>query len=218
MESSDLLETILKPKTLIGSRDINTLIKICLVITYKVVNTQKQVVLVDEKNIVSRYIPIELLDKITLLANPDEACSQKPDYLLVFYPRRIRKLLQCRASSLIILHRYTGIQIPGFAKYVVKRVPGTSEYILKSLDTNYTVRFEFTSNGIKEVNQPAGLKGEAYRILKNALSTYGEITIKDAVLILSKELGVDRKTARSILLELARSRYIGVYKGRVGLV
>jgi len=138
--------------------------------------------------------------------------------LLVFYPRRIRKLLQCRASSLIILHRYTGIQIPGFAKYVVKRVPGTSEYILKSLDTNYTVRFEFTSNGIKEVNQPAGLKGEAYRILKNALSTYGEITIKDAVLILSKELGVDRKTARSILLELARSRYIGVYKGRVGLV
>ena len=208
---------LLEGRVLISSRDVNALLKLCFSLLEVVVSRGLRVYILDEKGIASRYIPIDIAEKAVFVMSHEEACRNGDKLLIVLLPRYVKRFIKCKQGKIILLTTRAGFELPGFTKYQLKRIPGTSEYVMKSLTTGVTYRLRFTNTGIVEVESPPGLLGKAYDVIKETLVNYGEVSIRDGVVILSRELGVDRKTARGILIKLARGRYIRVAKGRIEL-
>ena len=73
---------------------------------------------------------------------------------------------------------------------------------------------EIRASGITPL-RPRGYEARALSLLSRASVEYGPLTVRDAVDILSSELGVNRRRARSIIIGLARKKLVVVEKGQV---
>ena len=58
---------------------------------------------------------------------------------------------------------------------------------------------------------------EAYTLLRNAMMEYGELTVRDAVFILSRELGYTKDEARKILGRLTEKKYLRITRGLINI-
>jgi hypothetical protein len=216
MSKSDLLDELVHGQVVFASRNVNALIKLGILVIKNLLRRSLQVVVLDEKGLLSRFAPIELFDKVVFVKSLNEMCAQSVA-LVVIAPSSLKRSYKCYSRVTVLLLKNPTRSLRGFKQYYLQRVPGTSDYILKPIGGVGAFRVRFTESGIEEVPGPEGVLGRAYIIIKESLFTYGEMTVKDAIRIISKELGLDKAEARKVLLNLARKRYIVVVSGRITL-
>lgn len=218
MQIEEVLEELVRGRNVIFSHSANTLIKIASLVSKFLLDKGVNIVIMDEKGHASRYIPIELLDKVTITNDMEEACGIKTGLLIVLANKSFYKLRNCASENILILTKPTNVfKSMEYTKYYITPIPGSKEYVLKSHDRALYTRLKLDSGYIGILEAPPGIYGKAYEVLINSLSMYGEITMKDATTVISKELGLDKKHARNILIKLARRRYIRVVKGKISL-
>lgn len=218
-ELVDVLEQVLREKSAILSYSLNAMLKFAFTLVSTALERNLSVSVVDERGYFERYAPLELVERIVITNNLENACDNTNTLVIVFAPKRLCGLLRCRAMNVVIFTRYFGVRGLGdYIKYYLKRVPGTDEYMLICYEKNIHVRISLELSGVKVVGPLPGIYGKTYEVLKNALLTYGEMRVKDAILVVSKELGVDKKHARLIVVALARRGYLKVVKGKMTLL
>lgn len=109
-----------------------------------------------------------------------------------------------------------GLRIPRFyARSVLKRVVG-NVYLLEL--TDLLEKFRLHISGVKLAvleDKPRGFLGVVLDVLRRSVYEFGELSVKDAVNIISRELGLDTSIARRYVYQLAEGRFIEVKKGRV---
>jgi hypothetical protein len=216
MSKSDLLDELVRGQVAFASRNINALIKLGILVIKNLLKRNLRVVVLDEKSLLSRFAPVEFFDKVAFVKSLDEISAQS-EALVVVAPGSLKRYYKCDSKVTVLLLKSPARSLRGFKQYYLQRIPGTSDYILKPIGEVGAFRVRLTESGVEEVPGPEGVLGRAYTIIKESLFTYGEITVKDAVRIISKELGLDKAEARKVLLNLARKRYIAVVSGRITL-
>lgn len=79
----------------------------------------------------------------------------------------------------------------------------------------FTIRLVVSPSGVRPASAPGRLYEKALRVLREALIDYGELRVRDAVDVLSHELGVGRRDARRVLAVLVDKGYIRVESGYI---
>lgn len=218
-EVEDILMSIATGRSIVVSRNVNVAVKLAVILARKAVEQGKSVIVIDEHGYFGRYAPLDLLERIRVTRDLEEACTANAGSLIIaLMTKKLYGLKRCKATSLVIFTRCTTPFVrDNYAKYYLKRVPGSNEYLLACYDRGLTTRLSLEIDSVRVIESPPGIWGKVYDILKNTLSSYGELTMKDAVRAVSLELGVDKRRARSIVLMLARKGYIRVIRGRISL-
>jgi hypothetical protein len=214
----EILKTIysnmLSGRKAIISHYLNAKIKIIL---EAIRSTGWKTIIYDPRNILIRHYTEKIPDNIPVI---NKYVEIPENYHLVALEIQIplKKLFSRRNNTLITLTpgNYYFKTPREYVKIIIDKVGG-EEYLLKFIDTGEKYRLRISSGGVSIVEKPEGLVGEAYILLKNSMIEYGELTVKDAVLILRKELGIDRVEARRILSELVMRKYIKIIHGLINL-
>ncbi|MEM1638834.1 MAG: hypothetical protein QXJ69_01985 [Desulfurococcaceae archaeon] len=218
MDSDNVLRELSYGRNIVMSYLTNTMFKMLFTIVSNAIREKRELVVVDESKYVARYIPLELVESILVVNNIEEACNEENLFSIVFMPRDLRKLTYCRARDVLVFTKPIRIHnFREYVKYYLEKVAEGNEYVLKSPTKGVTYRFKISKGKLELIEKPAGILGQAYEIIKNTMSMYGDTTVRDIVVILTKEIGVDKKEARKILVDLARRGYIRVHKGRITL-
>lgn len=218
MELNDILYELSRGKNIVISYLTNAMIKLSFLVALNIIRENREVAVVDESNYIARYIPLELVENIHAVDSIEEACGDEKSFLIVFMPKNMRKLIYCRAQDILVFAN--PIKLHGFKEYVkyyLERINEEDEYVLSSPSRGSIYRFRIRENKLELVEKPPGILGQAYDVIKNTASTYGDLTIKDALIVLVKETGLDKKHARNILVNLAKRGYIRVHKGKITL-
>ncbi len=115
----------------------------------------------------------------------------------------------------VFTHANKGLSlILRFPVYRLIHVEGKVFRVICRGGIEYTV--EVTKNGIEQVvEKESSIERRAYNIILDSMSEYGVLTIKDAVNIISANLGVDRNYARRILYKLVSDGKLRIEKGMV---
>lgn len=211
-----LVERLFNGKLLIISRNTNALVKLASLAIERAVKRGIRPAVVDETGYLVRYIPFELLDKISLFNEATEACSS--NYAVIFQPRYMKKLETCMSPTVLVFSKPTQYHLDGYLNVYVSKPSSGNQFIARLPFEGIVMRFTISDGEIVPLTSPPGIYGKAYDVLQRAMSDYGELNVKDAVRAIVVELGVDKTGARRILLWLARNAYIRVVKGRLSLV
>lgn len=218
-EFMNVLEQILSEKSVIISHSLNALLKFAFTLISAALDRDLNILVVDERRYFERYVPLELIERIVVTNSLENACCDTSALVIAFTPKNLHGLLRCKAMNVVVFTRYFGARRPGdYVKYYLKRIPGTGEYALTCYEKNISARIALGLGDVRVVESLPGIYGKAYETLKSALLTYGEMKVRDAILVVSKELGVDKKRARLIVITLARRSYLKVVKGRITLL
>lgn len=212
----EFLSELMSGKSGIISLSVNTLLKVTFIVMRELLNRGLYIVVVDEKGYLAHFMPTDLLDKVRLVERIDEACSEVVDVLIVFLPRNPYIVKTCRARNVIVLSRsLRPLDRLGFTRFYLKKLLENGEIEVRCYDKGSKFRIKISNRKPLVYTRPTGILGKAYDVLEEALSSYGEISIKDALLILSRELDIDKKHARRVLVTLSRRGYIKITKGKL---
>lgn len=218
MDLNSVIQELTHGRNIVISHYTNIMLKLLFLVLFKAIEGDQKIIVVDEHNYVTRFIPLELAERIHITNSFEEACNKREVLLVVFMPKYPRKILYCRAENTIVFTKPTRILEPfGYIKYYIGKVAEGEEYVLKSLGKGITIRLKVKGDKLEALEKPPGILGQVLEVLKTAASTYGDLTAKDAVIIIAKERGIDKKQARNILVKLARKGYIRVRKGKIQL-
>ncbi len=203
-----VLEELLEGKWIIECHEAWLKAAITIHLARHLVEKNETLPVIDYPGILYR-IEASLPENIVLLTQP----IQDTYRLVMIEPRTIKTYPVLPENTVILTRPRTIRRFPrDWCRAKIKRVTG-HEYIIQG-DINERIVL-LNNLEIKTVEAPPGIKGEALEILRNAIIDYGEITVKDATIILAHELGIDKGEARKILVELARKRYVRVEHGHV---
>lgn len=209
-------EWLFSGKRLIVSQNTTLLVKLAILAVKRAIEYGIKPAIVDESGYLVRYLPLELLDEISLFTDVSSACNS--DYVVLLLSRLTRRLETCRSRTVLVFSRPSQYYLSGYSKIYVSKIAASNEVIARLPEDGVVVRFTITNDKIVAVSGPPGIYGRAYEVLRNAMSDYGEISLRDAVRILMIELGVDKTKAKNILSWLAKCAYIRVVKGKLSLV
>ncbi|MEM4718299.1 MAG: hypothetical protein QXE81_06045 [Desulfurococcaceae archaeon] len=221
MELDTIAKELLYSKSVIVSRDVNALLKLGYTLTRLALKANLKVTIVDERGVASRYIPFELLDKVRINNQLSDTCRgvEEQEVRIVILPGNTKILKHCRSGRVIVLvNSLRLVETPGYTKFYLTRIRGQPVFYLRSPDKGINTRMRFMDDYSIVVVSPTGDLGRAYELIKNYLATYGEITVKDAIVAISKELSLDKKKARSLIVDLGRRGYIRIHKKRIELL
>lgn len=110
----------------------------------------------------------------------------------------------------------SGLKIPrNYRRAYLKKI---HENLYQLVVGNESFRIVIGSGRIQEKPAPPGSLGKAYNVLREAMLEYGELTVRDAIIILEKEMDITRSEARKILSDLLLKKYIKVVHGKINLV
>ncbi len=214
--SNDVFWHTLGERAIIIFKSVNTLIKLASIVISKLLNKESRVCTVLCRPELARYLPPELLDKVEVV-DVDTACRDCTYIILLGAEYFNRILRTCSSKYIYVFTCRSRIRAPReFTRIYVKSITG-GEYVLIAPTRGVYTRFSISNNDIVVFRDPSGIYGKALETLKNAMSSYGELTVKDAVRILIHELRVERTYARKVIEWLARHGYIKVVKGRLSL-
>ena len=115
----------------------------------------------------------------------------------------------------VFTHANKGLSlILRFPVYRLIHVEGRIFRVVGRGGVEYTV--EITKNGVEEVvKKESSIERRALNLIIDSMSEYGALTVKDAVNIISANLGVDRSYARRILYKLVGDGKLRINKGMV---
>ena len=103
--------------------------------------------------------------------------------------------------------------------YPVIRITGLEGKFYRASSSMYgTVNFVMDLNGLREYrSRSENLVWKAKNLLIDSMMDYGEITTKDALIILSARLGMTKEEARKLLSMLVERGEVRIKKGRIEL-
>ncbi|ABN70252.1 hypothetical protein Smar_1157 [Staphylothermus marinus F1] len=211
---TEIYEKLLTNKKALISHYMNA--KIILVLNaVKHVSRNKKILLIDPGNILREEYLVDIPENIIItykfLEPPHDTV------VIVFEP----EILPYRSKIENVLITLTpgnySFKIPReYTKIFLKQIQhNIYELLFTGSNERYRVRIE--GNKVFLVEKPSGILGKAYEILRESMIEYGELTVKDATIILTKELGVNKVEARKILSELVMRKYIRIIHGFINL-
>lgn len=103
-----------------------------------------------------------------------------------------------------------------YKAHAVRWIHG-DEYVFETRSEGYSERFAFTGASIEPGPRLGALEARALELLKKSMLEYGELTTKDALFLISRELGVEKEEARRVLSRLVARRYIAIRRGKLEL-
>jgi len=203
-----VLEELLSDKWIIECHEAWVKIAITIHLAKLLAKENQELTVIDNPGILHRaayYLP----ENIVLTTQP----AQGGKHAVIIDPHTIPHPYNLPPNTVVLATPGTIRRKPrDWLKARIKRVTN-NEYIIEG-DINERILLGRNLE-IKPVESPAGIKGEALEILRNAVIDYGEITVKDAVIILAHELGIGKAEARKIIIDLARKRYVRIEHGHV---
>lgn len=203
-----VLEELLSDKWIIECHEAWVKIAVTIHLAKLLAGENQVLTVIDNPGILHRaaqYLP----ENIVVTTHP----VQGSKHAVIIDPRTIPHAYILPANTVVLATPGTIRRKPrDWLRARIKRV-ADNEYIVEG-DINERIHLGRNLE-IKPVESPPGIKGEALEILRNAVIDYGEITVKDAVIILAHELGIDKAEARKIVLDLARKRYVRIEHGHV---
>ncbi|WP_448577562.1 hypothetical protein [Thermosphaera sp.] len=174
--------------------------------------SDKPVGIVDEKNIILPYIPIEDFEAGKVLTG----LAKDVGRIIIVEPDRI-PFLGGRVENVIVFTTPgSRLRIPRFFEKIYITKAG-DEYVYFNRKSFLKTRFKILGDKLVVIEKPFGMLGQGLEALKNAMLSYGELTVKDAVFILTKQLGIGKNEARKILSQLVLRKYVKIVKGKVNL-
>lgn len=93
-----------------------------------------------------------------------------------------------------------------------------NDYIYFNKRKLLKIRFRILDDDLVIIDKPYGTVGKAYELLKDSMMTYGDLSLRDAMFILTNELKIDKTDARRILDQLVRRKYVKIVKGKINLL
>ncbi len=207
-----IIETLSKGKWLLKSHYMNAKIALVLNTMYYQSRTGK-VLVIDNKGILE-----EVMSKVPIRGNPENMILLDKPYnidttniyigIILVEPEKYPYWIK-HGNILVTTTPGNNPGVPRYFKKAVITKYG-DEYVLRTSINQY----RFKLNGINIIEETLkGILGEAYNTLREAVMEYGELTVKDAVFLLVKELGIDKEKARKILSKLGEKKYIRARKG-----
>jgi hypothetical protein len=213
---SEVLQRISSGRVVVSSRSVNALAKLSALVLREWIKRGASPVVVDNSGVLARYLPLDVLGSVEFSTNLEEACAGGK-HVLVYGFAGLRLLEKCAAKNIVVFTAPRSYYPKGYLVVYFSRVSSTlSEYVFKIPQEGLSIRVRLGEE-LRVVEKPPGTYGRAYEVLKSAMSDYGELTVKDAVRLISLELGVDKQRARNILVWLTRRKYFKVARGRLSL-
>ncbi len=211
----ELYQKLVNGKKAIISHYLNPKMILIVKLANKLRRKNEKIIIVDPRNIIQTRYAHLLLDDIILTNKPPR--ETKVNTLFIIEPEYLNPYKIMAENIILTL-------TPGNYRFKVPReyekiilVKTQDTYMLYFKDTNEKYRFKIVNNQIKTIIKPPGIIGEAYDLLKKSMIEYGEITVKDATIILVKELGISKEEARKILSKLILEKYIRVIHGKINI-
>ncbi|MEM4723172.1 MAG: hypothetical protein QXJ42_05220 [Desulfurococcaceae archaeon] len=206
----NIVNSIFRNKKVIISHYLNPKLKL---IVYVLNNIDGKIIVFDENNYLNKTGLIENIHRDVIISNNIQI-NPPVDYGLIyiepsFIPRRLRN----RNVLVTITPIGFKTRIPRFYSRIYLNKVSENIYQINLLETNEKYRFRIIDNSIEFIDKPEGVYGKVYSIIRNNILEYGELSIKDAVNIVSKELGVSKEYARKLISKLVVEKYIRVEKG-----
>jgi len=209
-----LLEEVLE-KLLRGRRAlISHYLVAKLVLVVEAVNRVEGVVVVDPNGFLEKTGVINRVKDAVLITNTATGIPRDKTLVLIEPSFPLTGLHNKNILATLTPGNYK-LRLPSYYERVYVNKLGENIYELFFKETSERFRFRITGGAVVFEDKPSGIAGRAYEVLRNALVEYGEIRARDAVNIISHELGVDKNTARSLLYKLVSEKYARVVKGRV---
>ncbi|ADI32407.1 hypothetical protein [Staphylothermus hellenicus] len=211
---AEIYEKLLTNKKALISHYMNA--KIILVLNaVKHVSRNKKILLVDPGDILGEKYLVDIPENIIITYKFLE--PPRDMVVVVFEPEILPYKLNIENILITLTPGNYSFKIPrSYTKIFLKQIQH-SIYELLFTDNNERYRVRIGENKVFLVEKPPGILGRAYEILRESMIEYGELTVKDAAIILSKELGVNKVEARKILSELVLRKYIRVVHGFINL-
>ncbi|MET1159748.1 MAG: hypothetical protein ABWW65_02195 [Thermoprotei archaeon] len=176
----------------------------------------RNVLVIDEKEYLMRMGLLRGVSSDFMIANKLlYKLLSEYDRVVLIEPERLPRI-RPKTSILVSLtpgsYRFKLPKI--YEKVFLKRV---SEDLYEIVFDNTMEKYRVFIKGsrIYDASKPPGILGRAYEVLANALIEYGELSIRDAVVVLSSELGIDKKKAREIVYMLASKGFMSIEKNRI---
>ncbi|MCC6053346.1 MAG: hypothetical protein LM569_04025 [Desulfurococcaceae archaeon] len=200
-------------RAVIVSRSVNTLVKLVNVVISEISTTSTSVCLVLGRPELARYLASGLIERVKVL-DLESSCSSCT-HTVVLEPGLLKSLTNCKSEYIYVFTQRGEKYTPrGFTRLHVKRAT-TGEYLLVAPSRGIYARFTIRGNELVFTEHPFGIYSRALDTIKNAMATYGELTIRDSIRVLVHELGVEKAYARRIIEWLVSRGYIRIVKGKI---
>lgn len=182
------------------------------------ISRREPVLIIDQGNLLTPERLAQLLirgDQEKIMITDKNIAPQGINNLIILEPPVFPWKLHTR-NILVTTTPGSGLKIPKYyRKAYLKKI---HEDLYQLTMGNESFRIVIRNGRIQEKVAPPGRLGEAYEILKEAMLEYGELTAKDATIILEKEMDITRDEARKILSDLLLKKYIRIVHGKINLV
>lgn len=173
-------------------------------------SNERKVFIVDYSGSYLRYLD-DLYGRENILFN--EICGSSSDILVLFDPPETIGGTPC--STIVLTTRGKRVRVRGLTKAIVREIQ-PNLYELKIIGSEWKIRLRREGLVLRPVNVNP-VHDSALRLLTEAMSNFGEITVRDAVNILVANMGLSKGEARRVLAELASRKYISLKKGKIML-
>ncbi len=164
-------------------------------------------------NNMSKLIKDANLNNIVLSEKVYEECPKNEDKILYEFldPNNellaslVKHLRYCR-NVIVYVTPPIKLKLYNWSKARLKRVYGKEFLLITSRGSR--LRLVIDVNYIGVVESPQGILGRALNILRKGIVEYGELTLRDAIDLISYNLGISRNEARKILGLLIQKKYV----------
>ncbi|MEM0506918.1 MAG: hypothetical protein QXW58_06665 [Thermosphaera sp.] len=170
-------------------------------------------VLIDEKNIILPALQRSGLEpgKLTTELSPT---SRR---LVIVEPSRLPLFNGYLENVIVFTTPISRLRFPRiFERAIISKAE--NDYIYFNKRKLLKIRFRILDDDLVIIDKPYGTVGKAYELLKDSMMTYGDLSLRDAMFILTNELKIDKTDARRILDQLVRRKYVKIVKGKINLL
>lgn len=180
-------------------------------------NIDDKIVVFDEKDYLNKTSLINNIRSDIVVSNNIQI-NPPGNYRLIYIEPSIFPWKISNKNVLVTLtpgnYRF---RIPKYYSKIYLNKISEDVFTLQLPNTMEKYRFRILNNKVEYVEKPIGIYGKAYVIIRDAVIEYGELSIRDAVNIIVKELGVTKDNARKILSKLVVDKYIRVENGFISI-
>lgn len=191
--------------------------KLRLVVHFAGNHPSERVVIFDEGGLLAKTGLIDSLSSRVLVSSNLSVIPPQDYGLIYLEPSMAPPRLDNRDVLITLAPRSYKFKLPrGFDKLYLRRVEDYV-YMLTLGSTMERYRLRITARGVELLERPVGLYGRAYELVRSAIMEYGELSVRDAVGLIARELGVSAEQARRILSKLVSDKYVRVSRGLVAI-
>ncbi len=186
-----------------------------ILVLHVIKSSDGPVLVIDENKYLVNTGLIEYVQDNALVSIDKGTRIPRNHRLVLIEPKKFPWRIFNKNILITLTPRNYRFKIPSFYGRIYLNRIGDHGYELFIKDTMEKYRFNLNGLEIVFEDKPHGVLGRAYEVLKKAFIEYGELYVRDAVSIISRELGVSRDNARELLSKLVINKYVRIEKKHV---